>query len=241
MDPCPVKQEFRMRLHIIRHGDPDYISDTLTPSGRHESECLRIWVARERPDRAYCSPLGRAHLTADIALAGSGLTVEVEPWIAELSDCLADGIPLAWWNVHGHLIRNRNYLASRQWSDLPHLATTRAESETARVAVDSDAFLARHGMIREGGIYRVGNTPWINLAVFCHGGIGLCWLAHLLEIPAPLLWSGFFMHTSSVTSVLFDERSPGIAAPRVIHFGDISHLSQSGVEPSLSGIIANHR
>lgn len=230
-----------MRLHIIRHGDPDYPNDSLTPRGRREAECLRSWVEREKPDRAYCSPMGRARLTAELALAGSGLAAAVEVWTAELHDCGAAGLGLTWWDVHGHLLRNPAYMASGSWADQPNLAPTRAEAEMARIAADSDAFLARHGLVREGGLYRVGQQRWRNLVVFCHGGFGLSWLAHLLAIPAPLMWAGFFMHTSSVNTVLFDEREPGLATPRLLHLGDVGHLHAAGVEPSTAGIKANYR
>jgi probable phosphoglycerate mutase len=106
--------------------------------------------------------------------------------------------------------------------------------------MDSDAFLTRHGFTREGGIYRVESSEVSNIAVFCHGGFGLTWLAHLLAVPTPLIWSGFSMHTSSVTTLLFDERVPGIATPRLLHFGDLTHLHQAGVEPSQAGIKANY-
>lgn len=230
-----------MRLHIIRHGDPDYSIDSLTPRGRREAEALQRWVARERPDRAYCSPLGRARLTAELALGGSGLTAEVEAWTAELRDCRAIDLPLTWWDVHGHRLRNPAYLASGRWADQPSLAGTAAEAVMARIAADSDAFLVRHGLVREGGCYRLGAPPWTNIAVFCHGGFGLCWLAHLLALPTPLVWAGFFMHTASVTTILFDEREPGICTPRVLHLGDVAHLLAAGIEPSTSGIKANYR
>ncbi|MCK6491051.1 MAG: histidine phosphatase family protein [Planctomycetes bacterium] len=230
-----------MRLHIIRHGDPDYAADSLTDRGRREASCLRSWVARERPERAYCSPMGRARLTAELALDGSGLTAAVEDWTAELRDARADGLALTWWDVHGHLLRNPAYLASGDWADLPPLSSTLARAELARIAAASDAFLARHGVVRDGGSYRLGTRPCASIAVFCHGGFGLCWLAHLLALPAPLVWAGFMLHTSSVTTLLFDEREPGIATPRVLHLGDVGHLHAAGIEPSTSGIKANYR
>lgn len=230
-----------MRLHIIRHGDPDYANDTLTARGRREAACLRAWVARERPDRAYCSPLGRARLTAELALAGSGLAAEVEPWTAELRDAGANGSPLCWWDVHGHELRNDAYLASRSQDDQPRLAGTRAWDEAARIAADSDAFLLRLGLRRSGGAYRIEARPWANVAVFCHGGFGLTWLAHLLSLPVPLVWAGMFMHTASVTTLLLDEREPGVCTPRLLHLGDVAHLLQAGVEPSQAGIKANYR
>lgn len=64
-------------------------------------------------------------------------------------------------------------------------------------------------------------------------------LAHLLEIPVTLMWSGFWLAPSSVTTILFDERSPGIAVPRCIGLGDVSHLYESGLPVKQRGIIAN--
>ena len=230
-----------MRLHIIRHGDPDYSTDSLTPRGRIEAECLRSWVAREKPAIAYSSPLGRARQTAELALAGSGLAVPVEPWTYEIPNARAAGSPMCWWDVHGHELRNPAYLASLAWADQPRLAGTRAEVECARIAAESDAFFARHGLRRDGGCYRITGTLPDSIAVFCHGGFGLAWLAHLLALPVPLVWGGFVLHTSSVTTLLFDEREPGLATPRLLHLGDIMHLHVAGVEPSRVGFIANYR
>lgn len=49
-----------------------------------------------------------------------------------------------------------------------------------------------------------------------------------------VLWQGFCMAPSSVTTVYTEERRPGIAAFRVSAFGDISHLYAHGAEPSFS-------
>jgi hypothetical protein len=75
--------------------------------------------------------------------------------------------------------------------------------------------------------------------VFCHGGFGLTWLAHLLALPLPLVWSGFWLPPSSVTTMLFDERSPEWAVPRCIGLGDVSHLYAAGLQVQARGIMAN--
>ena len=231
-----------MRLHIIRHAEPDYSIDSLTSKGREEAVALRSWVARERPDRAYHSPLGRAKLTAALALEGSGLEPTEEGWTAELHDSMAYDSPHTWWDVDGHRIRRDEFLQRTEWDALPELAPTRARAEAERIGADSDEFLRRHGMVRDGGSYRiVDRCEFQSLAVFCHGGFGLTWFAHLLALPVPLAWAGFFMHPSSVTTLLFDEREPGIATPRVLHFGDLSHLHAAGLEPSRMGVKANYR
>jgi probable phosphoglycerate mutase len=107
------------------------------------------------------------------------------------------------------------------------------------VGRESDAFLARHGYVREGGRYRIERPNRDRLAIFCHGGFGLWWLSHLLEIPLPLIFSGFFLPPTSVTTVLMDERSSNWAVPRCLGVGDVSHLYAAGLPVSNSGVKAN--
>ena len=50
-----------MRIIFIRHGDPDYVNDSLTEKGVREAELLAKRVAKwENITQFYCSPLGRA-------------------------------------------------------------------------------------------------------------------------------------------------------------------------------------
>ena len=62
-----------MRLIFIRHGDPDYEHDDLTPKGKHEVELLTKRVCSWKNIAAfYQSPLGRAKATAAPVLAALG-------------------------------------------------------------------------------------------------------------------------------------------------------------------------
>jgi probable phosphoglycerate mutase len=47
-----------LRLYIIRHGDPDYINNTITPQGHLEAQALAKRLEREGITRIYSSPLG---------------------------------------------------------------------------------------------------------------------------------------------------------------------------------------
>jgi len=92
----------------------------------------------------------------------------------------------------------------------------------------SDAFLARHGYnhnhARAGTYSTQRPTNRDIIAVFCHGGFGVVWLAYLLQIPIPVAAASFTLLPSSVTTVLFDERAPDAVSPRVIGMGDVGHL-----------------
>ena len=53
-----------MKLIFIRHAEPDYEKDSLTPKGFREAELLAKRVASWGIKDIYCSPLGRAKATA---------------------------------------------------------------------------------------------------------------------------------------------------------------------------------
>ena len=73
-------------------------------------------------------------------------------------------------------------------------------SAFARLGLDADAFAARQGYVRDGAGYRATGDGPRRVAVFCHGGLALTWLAHLLAIPPPLVWAGFSLAPASVTT-----------------------------------------
>lgn len=60
--------ERKMRILMIRHGDPDYERDCLTETGRQEAALLAGIVGSLQPGDCYVSPLGRARETAACAL-----------------------------------------------------------------------------------------------------------------------------------------------------------------------------
>ncbi len=233
-----------MRLYIIRHAEPDYEHNTITKQGHKEARALAKRLKSEGLTRIYSSPLGRALHTADYTAKATGLKVKVENWTRELSELKMESIPpwepLIAWDLPGEIIRaKREVLTHEAWHQIPHLGSKKFRRVIARVNRHSDAFLQRHGYRRSGGRYRVLKDNRERVAVFCHGGFGLTWLSHLLEIPPPLMWSGFWMAPSSVTTVLFDRRSPKWAVPRCIGFCDTSHLRLEGLPVSTHGIKAN--
>lgn len=128
------------------------------------------------------------------------------------------------------------------------------EEKYAGLCLSSDDFLARLGYVREGGVYRAEKPLEGTYVLFCHGGFGLTFLSHLLRIPLSTVWSTFWLAPSSVTTVLFEQRTPSAATPRCLAVSDLSHLHANGLatvtskyekpngfhkEPRPSGIKAN--
>ena len=72
-----------MKLLIVRHGDPDYSIDSLTPKGWHEAELLKNRLTKLDVAAFYCSPLGRAKDTSKATLNALGRTAEIFDWLRE--------------------------------------------------------------------------------------------------------------------------------------------------------------
>ena len=53
-----------MRLLFIRHGDPDYVHDTLTEKGHREAALLAERAEALQLGKCFVSPLGRSQVTA---------------------------------------------------------------------------------------------------------------------------------------------------------------------------------
>jgi broad specificity phosphatase PhoE len=230
-----------MRIFLIRHADPDYPNNTITPAGHLEAKALAIRMQRTGLDRIYSSPLGRAQDTARYTADALGMEPTIIPWTAELAWARVEqegyGKSVV-WDIHGHTIHLQEY-SRGSWHEAPPFDHPDFRDGFAQIRQESDAFLAGLGYRRNAGTYEIEQSNRLRVAVFCHGGFGLTWLAHLLNIPVPLVWAGFFLPPSSVTTILFDERSQGIATPRCVGVGDISHLYAEGLPMQPSGIKAN--
>ncbi|HSI86097.1 MAG: histidine phosphatase family protein [Candidatus Methylacidiphilales bacterium] len=231
-----------MRLYIIRHADPDYPNKTITPAGHLEAQALSRRMKKQGLDRIYCSPLGRALHTMQYTADALGLQPTILDWTAELSLRHIHQTLLgssAVWDAHGHTVHTLGEISSGNWHTFQPFQEPEYRDRYTQLQADSDALMATLGYPREGNVYRIERSNRDKVAVFCHGGLGLTWLAHLLNIPLPLFWAGFFLPPSSVTTVLFDERGTEFATPRCIGMGDISHLYAEDLPMQPSGIKTN--
>ena len=72
-----------MRILIVRHADPDYEIDSLTPKGWKEAELLSKRLIKYDLNGIYCSPLGRACDTAGVTLKKLNREAEICDWLRE--------------------------------------------------------------------------------------------------------------------------------------------------------------
>ncbi len=227
-----------MRLLIIRHGDPDYRIDNLTEKGKVEAELLSQRLARENLTHIYCSPLGRAQATAAPTVAKTGLQPVILDWLREFpahikTDYRPDG--MCPWEMRPWHWSSIPELYDRElWKTVSPFAESPCPEVFDRIGREWDALLARHGYVRKGALYEVTQPNEDTLAFFCHFGLGMALIAHLIGLSLPLLWHTVFLAPSSVTEFRMETSSeqPHMAVAKCRGMGDLSHLYQSGIATS---------
>lgn len=226
-----------MKLLIVRHGDPNYAIDSLTETGWKEAELLSHRLSKLDVKACYCSPLGRAKDTAAASLKALGMEAEICPWLREFAPRVNrpdreqsvawDWLPQDWTEYPEFFDKDR-------WVNHPVFAEAGVPEEYRWVCQGLDDLLARHGYVREGNLYRATAPNEDTVILFCHFGLESVLLSHLLNVSPMILWHGSCALTSSVTTLITEERREGYAYFRLNGFGDISHLYAAGQEPSFS-------
>ena len=90
-----------MELLLIRHGLPEHVENRdgkpadppLSELGRVQARRLSEWLARERIDRLYTSPMARAYQTAEPLAERFGLEPEAADGVAEYDRNASHYIP----------------------------------------------------------------------------------------------------------------------------------------------------
>ena len=80
-----------MRIVFVRHGEPDYANDCLTPLGREQAKAAAIRLKEEGIEEIWSSPLGRAQETAQATSELLGLPVRTLDFMREVRWGSVDG------------------------------------------------------------------------------------------------------------------------------------------------------
>lgn len=228
-----------MKILLIRHGDPDYEKDSLTPKGWREAELLADRITKLKVLDFYCSPLGRARDTAGVTLKRLHREATVFDWLQEFPARILDPETgerrIAWDLMPSYWTTHKDLYENNQWYLNPVMETGNVKELYHGVCTGLDGILEKYGYKRSGMYYRTegGNTDTI--VFFCHLGVEFTMLSHLLGISAPVLWQGFFVAPTSVTTLVTEERRAGEVYFRCKALGDTSHLYIADEPASDSG------
>ena len=126
-----------MLLYVIRHGDPIYDPDTLTPKGKLQAAAMGKRLAIHGLDRVFVSPNGRARETCQPACDLLGLTPTVEAWTSEdltwRDFSRVDEKGRRYWSfmIPGHLLRSDPAALSDKWYESRFFDETNAKAGTS--------------------------------------------------------------------------------------------------------------
>ena len=222
-----------MILYLVRHGKPDYTTDTLLPEGWEQARRVSNRLAASGLDAIYSSPMGRARETAQPTAERLGLPIQVEEWAHELgheSDALfPDGsyrtiseLP----HEHFHKEPLVSLTQPQALACAPGLTDTHFAERVKELGDGLDGLLARNGYARQpNGLYLATEHTDRHIALFCHAGMTRVLVSHLMHIPVHLLMTASVPHFTAVTAFLFHREEHGPeTTPILMSFGDCGHL-----------------
>lgn len=232
-----------MRIIFIRHGDPDYVNDSLTDKGVREAKLLsgRIAGWNTKQMQFYCSPLGRAQKTASYTLEKLNREAATYEWMKEFSYFIDDpttgrhGVPWdfmpEYWTEIPEMYDKEGWKKTEIYRSNPDLIPAYQE-----VCEGLDQLISEYGYKRYHNYYiNTGTKQDDAIVIFCHLGITCVMLSHLLGIsPAPLL-HGLYLAPTSVTVLTTEERQNHVAYFRAQSIGDCTHLLLGNEPISTSG------
>ena len=243
-----------MRLLFIRHGDPDYVNDTLTEKGHREAKLLSDIAEDLKLGSVFQSPLGRAKDTAAYSLRQTGLHAVTLSWLREFPakvdingspelqraypDCKKEEdrflTRIAWDMAPGYFSAHPEYMSFEGWkkSEVARHSDIVEVYENVKTAFLE--LLHTHGYEKVSGCFHVRQESEETLTFFCHFGIICVLLSVLWEVSPFWLWHSLVLTPTSVTEVITEEREAGIAYFRAQRVGDISHLALGKETPSFA-------
>ncbi len=229
-----------MILYLIRHGDPIYDPDSLTPLGHKQAAALADRMALYGLDEVYASSSTRAQMTAYPTCERLGKDMKILDWANEgriweyYSVKKEDGSSS--WIFHSRKFiekfRSPNwYKYGAKWYESPDFEGTKLTEGVRIMNENVDNFLSSLGYIhnRENACYKAVNDNNRRVALFAHQGFGLAFLSSVLDIPYPLVCTRFDLGHSSVTPLCFGTEGDGTVFPKALQLSNDSHLYKADI------------
>jgi probable phosphoglycerate mutase len=226
-----------MLFFYVRHGDPIYDPDSLTPLGHRQAEAISKRFAVYGLDEIYSSPSVRARQTAEPTCevlkkepvildwccesrAWAQMTVEYEPG------------KLTWGYQHQptkELFVSPEVRALRdKWYTHPAFEGTKFAEGVARVEGEVDKLMLSLGYRHEGNGYIAERPNDDRVALFAHQGFGSLFLSCLLDIPYPEFSTHYDLQHTGLTVIEFRDED-GYVIPRILTMGNDAHLYREGL------------
>lgn len=234
-----------MILYYVRHGDPIYNPDSLTPLGHRQAEAVAKRLATHGIDEIYSSTSTRAMLTAKPTCEILGLDAKPLEWCHEA--CAAKHF---WFDSDngekGWAFMQPGYIekfASKEivdlgdkWYEHPDFAGKTFKEGIENTKKMAFEFLAEHGFTydQQKGMYKSTAKGNKRIALFAHQGMGLLLLSIISLIPYPTFSTRFDMTHTGVTVIEFPEKD-GYVLPKILTLSNDSHIYRDGLPTKYNG------
>ncbi|MBR4865476.1 MAG: histidine phosphatase family protein [Clostridia bacterium] len=223
-----------MKMYFVRHGHPDYRSDSLTELGHKQAQLAAERLSEIPLEKIFASTKGRAIQTAEYTAKKFDLPITLCDYMQELRWDSLDGEPVL---ANGHPWAITDIYASEgktlqipDWQDTLPYSNTQLVKCCRDIADGIDALLAEQGYTREGEYYRVSAEPTAkNIAMFSHAGASAAAFSHLFNIPFPAMCGLLHVGFTAITVVEFAEKNGERIYPKLIS-SDIHHVKSLGDE-----------
>jgi probable phosphoglycerate mutase len=197
-----------LELLLIRHALPERretedgtpADPPLSPLGRRQAESMARWIAAERIDAVYTSPMRRARQTAEALERALRLAARVEPGVVEMDHLSQTYIPIDQLKREDYPRWQALIQGGELWGDVDVPAFRAAVVEALERAI------AAH----RGG----------RIAVVCHGGVVNAWAGHVLGVDDPFFLDVAYTGVSRFLAASTGERS-------VMSLNETGHLREA--------------
>ncbi len=228
-----------MLLFYIRHGDPIYDPDSLTPLGKRQAEALAKRIAVYGIDKIYSSPLNRAYQTA------KPLSELTKKEIVKV-DFLNEGYAWKYFTIPDEtgkrdwVYQQRNmrkvfasdevFCLGYKWYEYPRFEQYEFKDGVEFFDKNVDEFMNSLGYEhdRTHHTYKAIQKNNERIAVYAHEGIGSIFLSSLLDIPYPSFTAHYAMNHSGMTVIELENSGEDIV-PKVLSFSNDSHIYKEGL------------
>lgn len=225
-----------MILYLIRHGKPDYATDSLLPEGVEQAKLCAKRLLVSGVDEIHSSPMGRAQETAQPTAELTGLPIITEEWASELG-------PESHTRYPDGKDKTISSLAV-PLLDMPSFRTVQNEEALhTHPAFNDSSFPMRYGELCEGydgmlaklgyernadGFYEAVSPQKKHVAFFCHCGMMRVLLSHTFHIPYQMLASTLQSQFTGITALYFAADKISTPFPALLSYGDVGHLYEPG-------------
>ena len=227
-----------MKIYFVRHGHPDYSTNTLTPLGHAQAKKAALRLKDSGIEQVFSSTMGRAWQTAEYTAKQLGLEVIPCEFMRELSwgplddePLFEDGHP---WKVTARYIAEGKTLCDPDWRSSEPFCKNKFLDTTSNLINGLDTLLEGFGYKREGEYYRVREGNDRTYILVSHGGSGSAAIAHIFGIPFPYVCGVVHPDFTSITIASFSTEVGALATPRLELLNDARHIA--GIEaPAVFG------